>query len=198
MSLCAEARARFRTAALVVCLLAVPAAGLAAEEGSSSNIPKLVNFTILAGLLIYVLGKPVANFLDARARQIREELAASRTDREEASRALELAGALDAARSREAEETELRITEAAVAEGRRIVAAAEAQAKKLTANAHAEIEAEIRAAERRLAASAARAAVRAAREQLTAKTSDADHARMVRAGVEEMVRAGVEEIRSDG
>ncbi len=171
-------------AALVASFLVLPAVVLAAEGEASSNIPKLVNFTILAGLLVVLLRKPLANFLDAKAQQIRDELEASRADRAAAAAARELAEARDTGRDAEAERTRARITESAVEEGQRIIAAAEEQAKKITAAAEAEVEAEVRNAERRLTAAAARAAVRVTRERLRTGMTDEDHSRLIHAGIE--------------
>ena len=172
------------TAGLGLVFLALPALGVAAEGEASSNIPKLVNFTILAVALIALLRKPLANFLDAKAQQIRDELEASRVDREAAAAARDLAAARDTGRDAEAEQTRSRITAAAVEEGQRIVAAAEEQAKKITAAAASEVEAEIRSAERRLTAAAARAAVRVTRERLRTGMTDADHSRLIHTGIE--------------
>lgn len=175
---------RWAVIALGLAFVALPAVVLAAEGESSSNIPKLVNFTILAAILIALLRRPLANFLDAKAQQIRDELDASRADREAAAAARELAEARETGRDAEAERTRVRITESAVEEGQRIIAAAEEQAKKITAAAEAEVEAEVRNAERRLSAAAARAAVRVTRERLRTGMTDEDHSRLIHAGIE--------------
>ncbi len=169
-------------------LLALPVAAFAAEGEGSPNIPKAVNFTILAAILIYLLGKPVGNLLNAKANQIREGLEAARGDRAAAAEARALAERREASRDADAEAARDRIRESAVAEGQRIIAVAEEQARKLTAAAEAEIQAEVRAAERRLAASAAQAAVRVARKRL-ATMSDEDHDRLVQAGIQ-AIRSG--------
>ena len=159
---------------------AVPA--FAAEEGAS-NLPKIVNFTILATILVLALRKPIASYLEARALQIREQLAAARADREEAARAAERATERFRTLDSEVEAARQRITEAATAEGRRIVAAAEEQARKVGAAAQAELDQEIRVAERRLAAGAARAAVEVARTRLRGAMSEEDHRRLINAGM---------------
>ena len=168
-------------AASVAIILAAGSPAFAAEEGAS-NLPKIVNFTILATILVLALRKPIASYLEARALQIREQLAEARTNREEAARAAERA----TERSRELENevaiARQRITEAASAEAHRIVEAAEEQAKKIGAAAQAELNQEVRVAERRLAAGAARAAVRIARTRLRDTMSDEDHRRLLDAG----------------
>ncbi|MDE2881879.1 MAG: hypothetical protein OXP70_08515 [Acidobacteriota bacterium] len=169
-------------AAVAVVLVAVGSPAFAAEEGAS-NLPKIVNFTILATILIIVLRKPIAGYLEARALQIREQLAAARADREEAARAAERATARSRELDDEVEAARQRITEAATGEGRRIVAAAEEQARKIGATAQAELNQEVRVAERRLAAGAARAAVEIARTRLRDTMSEEDHRRLIDAGM---------------
>lgn len=163
-------------------LATVAAPAFAAEEGAS-NLPRIVNFTILATILVLALRKPIAGYLDARALQIRERLAAARADREEAALAAEQATARFRELDGEVEAARQRITEAATAEGRRIVAAAEEQARKIGAAAQAELDQEVRVAERRLAAGAARAAVGIARTRLRDTMSEEDHRRLIDAGM---------------
>ena len=165
-----------------VVLATVAAPAFAAEEGTS-YLPRIVNFTILATILVLALRKPIAGYLEARALQIREQLAAARADREEAARAAERATARFRELDDEVEAARQRITEAAAAEGRRIVAAAEEQAKKIGAAAQAELDQEVRVAERRLAAGAARAAVGIARTRLRDTMSEEDHRRLIDAGM---------------
>lgn len=162
---------------------AVPAMAAAAEAAQSSNLPKVINFTILATILVLAIRRPLANYLDARAQQIRERLSETRADREAAGRAEALAEQRSTTLDDEVEAARRRIAESAAAEGRRIVAAAEEQARKISAAAEAELEAEVRSAERRLAAGAARAAVRLARTRLRDTMSEEDHRRLVDAGI---------------
>ena len=173
---------RLLAAVAFAAVVVVASPAFAAEEGAS-NLPKIVNFTILATLLVLALRKPLASYLEARALQIREQLAEARANREEAARAADRAtprsGELDDA----VEAARERIAEAATAEGRRIVAAAEAQARKIGAAAQAELNQEVRVAERRLAAGAARAAVRIARTRLRDTMSEDDHRRLLDAGM---------------
>ncbi|MXZ60832.1 MAG: hypothetical protein F4228_03000 [Acidobacteria bacterium] len=170
-------------AALAGILLATVAAPAFAAEEGASYLPRVVNFTILATILVLALRKPIAGYLEARALQIREQLAAARADREEAARAAERATARFRELDDEVEAARQRITEAATAEGRRIVAAAEEQARKVGAAAEAELNQEVRLAERRLAAGAARAAVEIARTRLRDTMSEEDHRRLIDAGM---------------
>ena len=176
-----------RRAVLVACVtlilgvMASPA--FAAEEESASNLPKIVNFTILATILVLALRKPLSGYLEARALQIREQLSEARSNRDAAARAAERAAQRSAELEDEVQAARARIADAASAEGRRIVAAAEEQAKKISAAAQAELNKEVRIAERRLAAGAARAAVQIARGRLRDTMSDEDHRRLMDAGI---------------
>ena len=176
---------RFAVTVLCVLILLVGTVSpvLAADEASASNLPKIINFTILATILVLALRKPLASYLEARALQIREQLSEARTDREEAARAAEKAAQRSASLEEEVQAARQRIADAATAEGRRIVAAAEEQAQRIATAAEAELNKEVRAAERRLAAGAARAAVEIARVRLRDTTSDEDHRRLMDAGI---------------
>ena len=175
-------------AAFFIAIVVATATPAAAAEAGASNLPKIVNFTILATLLVLALRKPLARYLEARALQIQEALAEARANREEAARAAERATRRAGELDDEVEAARQRIAEAATFEGRRIVAAAEAQARKIGAAAQAELNQEIRVAERRLAAGAARAAVRLARARLRDTRSEEDHRRVLDAGLAAMRR----------
>ena len=156
---------------------------LAADEAAASNLPKIINFTILATILVLALRKPLASYLEARALQIREQLSEARANREEAARTAERAAQRSASLEDEVLAARQRIADSATAEGRRIVAAAEEQAKRIAIAAEAELHKEVRIAERRLAAGAAQAAVQIARARLRNTTSDDDHQRLLDAGI---------------
>lgn len=176
---------RSGAAAAVILLLVAGFASpaFAADEEAASNLPKIINFTILATILVLALRKPLASYLEARAGQIREQLAEARANREEAARAAEAAARRSESLEGEVQAARERIVSAANAEGRRIVTAAEEQAGRISAAAEAELNKEVRIAERRLAAGAARAAVQLARTRLRDNISDEDHRRLLDAGI---------------
>ena len=176
---------RWRRAAFVLTVLsfaAHPEAALAAE-GSVIDLPKIINFTIVATIIVLAVRKPLGSYLTARAEAIREQLAEARAAREHAASARDRARKQAATLDDEVETARRRIAEAAVEEGRRIVARAEEQAEKISAAAKAELDKEVRAAERRLSAGAAGAAVRLARARLRTEMTDEDHRRLVASGV---------------
>lgn len=179
-------RTRYRVAALLLLLAVVASPAFAADGETASNLPKIINFTILAAILVLALRKPLGSYLEARAAQIREQLAEARANREEAARATEAAAQRTATLDEAVEAARHRIAEAATTEGRRIVTAAEEQAKRISAAAEAELSKEVRIAERRLATGAARAAVQIARARLRNTMSDEDHRRLLDSGIAEI------------
>lgn len=166
-----------------ILLVVSPLAAWAAEGEAASNLPKVVNFTILATILALALRKPLANYLNARAAAIRDQLAQARADREEAGKAAEAAAHRKEILETEVEAVRRRIAQSARDEGERIVAAAEVQARKITENAETQLTAALEAAERRLAAGAARATVRLARARLETGMSEEDHKRLLDTGI---------------
>ena len=179
-------RSHNRAAVLLLLLAVVASPAFAADEATASNLPKIINFTILATILALALRKPLGSYLEARASQIREQLAEARANREEAARAREAAAQRTATLDEAVEAARQRIAEAANTEGQRIVTAAEEQAKRISVAAEAELSKEVRLAERRLATGAARAAVEIARARLRNTMSDEDHRRLLDSGIREI------------
>ncbi len=162
--------------------LLVPSAAFAAE--GLVDVPKIVNFTILAAILGYALRKPLAAFLQAKTEQIRrqnEQVANWTRD------SAELRGRAEtrtASLGGEEAATLARIREAAVEEAGRIVAEAEAQAAQISEQAQRELEARVRAAEDALRRSSAQAAARIARERIRKEITDEDRNRLFDAGLD--------------
>ena len=166
-------------------VLAAAAPALAAEESGviGFDTARVINFSILATILVLVLRKPLGGYLNARSQQVRDQLVAARENREKAGEAAEQAARLAAGLDDETAAARKRILDAAAAEARRIVASAEEQAARITAGAEQELAAEVRSAERRLAGRAAEAVARLARARLREGLSAADHRRLVGAGI---------------
>ncbi len=160
------------------------AAGEAAEEdhhdeGILPTVARLLNFAILAGVLIYFLGGPVGSYLAARSTQIRQDLVtAAETRRAAASRLEEiqrqlaaLPGELDALRSRGAEDI--------AAEERRIASTAQAERERLLEQTRREIDMRLRVARRDLTEHAAQLAVDIARARITRTVTREDQLRLL-------------------
>jgi F-type H+-transporting ATPase subunit b len=160
------------------------AAGEAAEEehhdeGILPTVARLLNFAILAGVLIYFLGGPVGSYLAARSTQIRQDLVTAAETRRAAASRLEdiqrqlaaLPGELDALRSRGAEDI--------AAEERRIASTAQAERERLLEQTRREIDMRLRVARRDLTEHAAQLAVDVARARITRTMTREDQLRLL-------------------
>ena len=149
------------------------------DEGVLPTVARLLNFAILAGVLIYFLGGPVGSYLAARSTQIRQDLvAAAETRRAAASRLEEiqrqlaaLPGELDALRTRGAEDI--------AAEERRIASTAQAERERLLEQTRREIDMRLRVARRDLTEHAAQLAVDVARARITRTVTREDQLRLL-------------------
>jgi F-type H+-transporting ATPase subunit b len=158
---------------------------LAAEGG---ELPRIVNFGILLTVLVLVLRKPLADFLNAKTTQIREELAEARsreTNAEvERKRTEELLAGLD----REVQRAKEEARTAAQAERDRILRTAEQEAARIRAIARKEIDAEVEAGRRRLFARATELSVDLARKKIESSMTDADRDRLIDRSVDVLGR----------
>lgn len=149
------------------------------EEGILPTVARLLNFAVLAGVLIYFLGRPIGDYLSARSTQIRQHLVnAADTRRAAASRLEEiqrqlaaLPGELDALRRRGAEDI--------AAEEKRIAQAAETERSRLLEQTRREIDMRLRVARRELTEHAAQLAVEVARARITRTMTREDQLRLL-------------------
>ncbi len=170
--------------ALVVALglsLGCPSLLLAAEGG---ELPRIVNFGILLTVLVLVLRKPLADFLNAKTTQIREELAEARSRETNADVERRRAEELLASLGREVQKAKDEAASAANAEKERILRTAEQEAARIRAIAKKEIEAEVEAGRRRLFARATELSVDLARKKIESTMTDADRDRLIDRSVE--------------
>jgi F-type H+-transporting ATPase subunit b len=151
------------------------------HEGSEvvGMIARLVNFAILAGVLVYFLKSPLAGYLAGRSDQIRADLVnAAETKRAAAAQMEEidrrmraLPGELDVLRAQGAREI--------AAEEGRIRDAAAAERDRLLEQARREIAWQVKIAERDLVSHAADLAVGVATERIKNNITDDDRQRLV-------------------
>lgn len=93
-------------------LAAAPAAAAEAEGGVIGfDLGRVINFSILAAILAWALRKPLGGYLNARAEQIRERLAAARENRRRAEAAAERADRVSASVDEEVSAARKRILE---------------------------------------------------------------------------------------
>lgn len=170
----------------------VAAQGHEGEEAHGSVwdlVFRVINFAILAGALVYLLKKPLANYLDAKTEQIRSELAEAVGKRERAEAERKEAEARLAGLDAEITEAREKGLAQAEDERRRILKAAEAEAARLGERAKKEIEAELELARRRLTARAAELSVEIAKEKLGEEIGDGDRQALFEKGLEKLGEA---------
>jgi F-type H+-transporting ATPase subunit b len=165
------------SAALWLLFCATPV--FAAEAHEASELPRIVNFTILAAVLAFVLRKPLADFLKARTEEIRERLQEARTRDSSAEVERRRAQELLASLPQEVQKAKEEARRAAEAERERILRTAEQEAARIRSIARKEIEAEVEAGRRKLFARATELAVTLAEKKIASTMNDADRARLV-------------------
>jgi F-type H+-transporting ATPase subunit b len=168
---------------LAACVLA-PAAVHAAAEAAHAHpirdlIARLLNFAILAGVLVYFLKSPFVSYLTSRSTQIRQDLVTASEMRAAASAELaeienklkSLPAELDGLKAQGVEDVRL--------ERARIARAAAAERDRLLDQARREIDMRLRIARRELMEHAAELAVGVARERITRSITPEDQLRLV-------------------
>jgi F-type H+-transporting ATPase subunit b len=172
------------------CLLASAAEGEAEAHGGGLDLLyRVVNFAILAGALVYLLKKPLANYLDAKAEQIRRELSEAVEKRQRAEAERKEAEARLAGLDEEIAQARAKGLAQAEEEGRRILQTAESEAARFAEKAKKQIEAEVELARRKLTARAAELSVEMARKKITEQISDADRKTLFEKSVEKLGEA---------
>lgn len=168
-------------------LTVLPALAQAAEEGHGEEItfvgdwlPRLVNFAIIAGVLIYFMRKPVRDFFKNRSAEIARAIEESRQARERAAAALadmeRKMKDLEAETGRMIADAQTRgekDKQALVEEGKKIAADVQAQVK-------ASIDVEVQKAKTALAAEAALLSIDLAEGNIKEKISKQDHERILK------------------
>lgn len=156
----------------------------AGAEHHASEVPRIVNFAILAVILVLVLRKPLAGFLVAKTEQIRDELSEAKTRQaradEERKRAEVLLASLEGEVARAKEEAR----KAAESERERILRSAEADAARIRELAKKEIDAEVESGRRRLLARATELSVDLAKKKIESSMTEADRNHLVDRSIE--------------
>lgn len=164
--------------------IATSATPLYAAEGG--NLPRIVNFAIVAAALAFVLKKPLGGYLQARTEQIRAELKDAKEKSDRAEVELQQARDLLASLDSEVEKAKVEARDAAQAEKVRILEAAEAEAARIRAIAKKEIDNEVETARRRLLARATELSVSLAHEKLKSAMTEKDQAKLIDRSIDMM------------
>ncbi len=163
--------------AQAVLLSLLTASPLLAAEGG--ELPRIVNFAILAAILVAVLRKPLADYLNAKTALIRGELQEARSREANAETERKRAQELLASLPGEVQKAKDEARRGALAERDRILRSAEQEAARLRAIAKKEIDAEVEAGRRKLFARATELAVDLAHRKIASSMTDADRDRLV-------------------
>ncbi len=147
---------------------------------------RVINFVILAGALVYLLRKPLGNYLDAKTEQIRKDLAEAVGKRERAEAERKEAKARLEGLDQEIAEAREKGLAQAEAERQRILEAAQAEAVRLAEHAKRELADELELARRKLTARAAELSVELARKKIGEQIGDDDRRRLFEKGLEKL------------
>ena len=169
-------------ALLVVAMIVVPVPVAAAAEGRNpilETTARLLNFAILAGVLVYFLKTPIATYLAGRSTQIRQDLVTAAETRAAATaqlveidrRLTSLPAELDALKTQGADEVR--------AERIRIAQAAAVERERLVEQTRREIDMRLRVARRELLEYAAQLSVSVARDRITRSITTEDQLRLL-------------------
>jgi F-type H+-transporting ATPase subunit b len=153
-----------------------------AHEGGGGWLPviaKLVNFSILAGVLVYFTRAPLTGYLDSRITVVRDDLVTAAETRETAARQLAEIEARMRALPMEIDALKRRGADDIAAERARIEQAAETERRRLLEHARREIEMRLRVARRELVELTADLAVRVAAERIRRTMSADDQTRLI-------------------
>jgi F-type H+-transporting ATPase subunit b len=177
-------RRRLVVAALfVLILVALPIDVFAAEtehdEGILPTIAKLVNFGILAGILVYYLRAPIQSYLQTRSAQIRQDLVTAAEMRKTATAQLEQIQGQLASLPSELETLKKRGAEDILAEEARIAETAKTEQARLLDQTRREIAMRLRIARRELTEHAAQLAVQVASQRIARSITPDDQLRLL-------------------
>lgn len=174
-----ERHARAALALAVLVLAPTPAFAATAEGGVMETVAKLFNFAVLAGILVYYLRRPIANYLVDRSQQIRHALVAAAATRERASTDLESITSRLSALPAELEALKARGAEEVQAEQARIRTQAAAERERVLAETRREIDQQYRLARRALVQETADQAAIVARARIERDITAADQTRLI-------------------
>ena len=163
------------------------------SEGILPTVARLLNFAILAGVLVYFLRQPIAEYLKTRSTQIRQDLVTAAEMRRTAAAQLEqiqqqlasLPAELEALRTRGAEDT--------AAEEVRIAETAKTERARLLDQTRREIQMRLRVARRELTEHAAQLAVQVAEQRIKRNITADDQVRLLDRYTGQLAQRGTSE-----
>jgi len=172
------------------------AAAFAAEEGGAHHggggipwgeiLKQVINFAILAGVLVYFLRKPLASFLMERSDLLRKAIDDAAKARSEAAEKLSAIEARVARLSGEIAQMNAKMDAEADAEAQHIRETATAEIARIRAQAEFSGEQEVKKAREELRKEASLLSARAAEELVRRTLSPEDQERLVRENLEKI------------
>jgi F-type H+-transporting ATPase subunit b len=179
-----------RTALLVLVSLATSQVAAAAQEaGGNTGIPwweifkQAVNFSILVGVLVYFLRKPVSAYLKERAQLLRDSIDEAARARASAAEKLLSIEVRMGKLSQEIAEMNRKMEAEADEEKRRLREAAQAEIERLRAQVQFAADQEVKKARTELRREAAELSAHAAEEIVSKTITPEDQERMVRENI---------------
>lgn len=149
------------------------------DEGLVPIIARLLNFAILAGVLVYFLRRPIAEYLQTRSTQIRQDLVTAADMRRDAAAQLDQIQQQRASLPGELEALRIRGAEDIAAEEVRIGETAKAERARLLDQTRREIQMRLRIARRDLTEHAAQLAVSVAEQRIRRNMTPEDQLRLL-------------------
>jgi F-type H+-transporting ATPase subunit b len=180
---------------LAVAFLAAPV-GMAMASGGGEAAPKgwvatdtyrVINFIVLAGVLVFLLRKPLAQALNGRIQGIREELDDLEAKKAEAEKTLADYNEKFAQLDQEVESLVQEYIRQGLDAKKRILEEAESAAVKLEEQARRHIEYEFKQARENLKAEAIEKALAKAEEIIRGRITDQDQEKLVEEYLEKVV-----------
>lgn len=172
--------------------VAATAAHAAEEAAGHAGIPwgeilkQAVNFTILVGVLVYFLRKPVSSFLRERSELLAKSIDEAARSRQAAAEKLEAIEAKVSGLSREVEEISRRMDVEAEEEARRLGGSAQAEIARIREQVQFAADQEVKKAREELRREAADLSTATAAEILARTVTPEDQERMVRENIEKI------------
>lgn len=178
--------------------LAAAAASAEAAGGAAGHagipwgeiLKQAVNFSILVGVLVYLLRKPLSSFLRERSELLRKSIEDASRTRRAAAEKLEAIEARLSGLSREVEEMNRRMDADAEEEAARLRASAQAELARIGEQVRFAADQEVKKAREELRTEAAGLSTAAAAEILAMTITPEDQDRMVRENIEEIREFG--------
>lgn len=157
-----------------------------AADGLLEAIARVVNFAVLAAVLVYLFRSPLVAHLAARRDAIRADLAEARRTQEAAARQLEAVEAQLRRLPQDIEALKARGLAEIAQEEQRLAEAAEAERRRILDRARREVELALRVARRELVEFAADRAVAAATARIRQALTPADQERLIARYLDQM------------